>query len=103
MNLNVIRGERDCRESGERERDRGERERETWDRRVCACVREREREIKGREIGGRERKEIWDMREWKYEGENVFEWKVKGYFGILDNLSLGQKVVPWFSEGHEQF
>jgi len=25
----------------------------------------------------------------------------KGYFGILDNLYMGQKVVLWFSEGRE--
>lgn len=65
------------------------------------CERERERD-KG-ERDRREREE-GDMRyeRVKIRGrENVFEWKVKGYFGILDNLSLGQKVVPWFSEGHE--
>jgi len=49
----------------------------------------------------------------------MFEWKVKGYFGILDNLSLGKKLssglakdmnlnfvrslAPHFVLSHEQF
>jgi hypothetical protein len=28
-------------------------------------------------------------------------WWAKDYFGILDNVYLGQKVVMWFSEGQE--
>jgi hypothetical protein len=28
-------------------------------------------------------------------------WWIKGYFGILDNLCIWQKIISWFSEGQK--